>query len=509
MAAATKPGALHYALVVFVILAGIEGLVIYWSMNKFHDSEAKVAKKEDELQKLNKSNQTSADQIQSLIKLIGSKFSDVGGGANNANQATVVGGATSDLTTYGKDVAAPTLLETLRRLRELQDATAADRDSKATKILALEKENLSLMGRYQAQVDSYSAEAKTSEQAKRVAIDEFEEKNREKDRQSQALRAELQTVRLELDQEKDAHNKENKENSQKLIQFETLVRHLSDKIDNLERLSFETADGLITNVEHSNHTVLLNVGEADFLRPRMTFSVYSKENPGVGRSADDIKGKIEVIKIIGPHMSVATVLDEDIYRPIVAQDLIYTPIWSPGLIEKISAIGLFDLDNDGRSDREQFHQICETNGCTIDNEVDADGNRVPADGKITVLTRFLVKGEVPDISQAQTPEEKERAERFAATFKTMEDEARRNGVRIIKVNDFLAYIGFHNKQRTLLPGTQRPYKLKAGSSISGGSVGSTDRTSNGAVSTVFKKGRKGPQEVSSGAVSGSSDGNEK
>jgi len=500
MAAATKPGALHYALALFVITAAVEGLVIYGSVHQINDGKAEIAKVGDENQKLNKGYQRANDQIQTLKKLIGSKFEEIDGAAGN--QATVAGGLANDLTTYGKEVASPTVIETLRRLRETLDTVSADRDAKAAKILALEKDLLSLKGQYQAQVDNYSTEAKSAEQAKRVAIDEFDEKNNAKDRQNQAIRSELQSARLEHDQEKELRERERKETNLKLTQFETLVRHLSDKIDNLEKLSFEVPKGLITNVEHSNHTVLLNIGEADFLRPRMTFSVYSKENHGVGRGADDIKGKIEVLKIIGPHMSVAAVIDEDLTRPIVAQDLIYTPIWNPGRFEKVSIIGDIDLDNDGRNDREQFHQILETAGCTIDNEVDDDGNRIPADGKVTVETKFLVKGSIPDKGEAQTPEEKERADKFAIAYKNMEDEARRNGVRVIKLNDFLAYIGFHNKRRTFMPGQNRRYELKAGTAAT------IDRLSNGNVSGVFKKGRKAPQDVSTGTTSGTTPGNE-
>jgi hypothetical protein len=510
MAAATKPGALHYALVLFVIIAAGEGLVIYSTVHQVNDKIAEKAKSDEELQKINKAQQRSLDQIQLLKKLIGSKFDDVAGSDNNQlNPATVAGGLTEDLKTYGKDVAAPTVIETLRRLRESYDMVAADRDSKALKIQSLEKDVLALKGQYQSQVDNFHAEAKASEQSKRTAIDEFDAKNAEKDRQARALSEQLQNVRLEFDKEKDDRERERKETNHKVTQLETLVRHQSDKIDNLEKLSFETAKGTITQVEHSNHTVLLNVGEADFVRPRMTFSVYGKENQGVGRGADDIKGKIEVIKITGPHMSIATVVDEDITRPIVAQDLIYTPIWTPGITERISVIGDIDLDNDGRNDREEFHQMLATAGCVIDNEVDDDGHRIPADGKVTVLTRFLVKGEIPDRGEAQTDEEKVRADNFVKSYKEMEDEARRNGVRVVKLSDFLAYIGFQNKRRTFLPGQHRHYDLKAGAPHPGGSAGSIDRTANGAVSKVFTKGRKGPQDVSNGATSGPSAGNDK
>ena len=501
-AAANKPGALHYALVAFVFLSAILGFSTYSSIRELHDQAAKMAEAKDTSEKKNQAFQKEVDKVQTLRKLYGSKFEEISDPSNPLNPATVAGSMATDLQTYGKDAAAATVQETLRRLRENFDALAADRDSKAVTIARLEKEISALSGQYQAKVDTYSASSTAHEQEKLSTIGDRDEKLNAKNQKIQELSSLIQTTRLELSEEKDGREKERREANFKATQLEGRIAFLSDKIDNLEKLSFEVAKGLITNVEHSSNTVLINVGEDDFLRARMTFSVYAKENQGVGRGADDIKGKIEVIKIIGPHMAVAKVIDEDIYRPIVAQDLIYTPIWSPGLIEKISIIGDIDLDQDGRGDREQFHQMMATAGCVIDNEVNDNGDRIPADGKITVQTRFLVKGEIPSLLDAQTDEEKARAERFKTEFKKMEDEARTNGVRVIKLNDFLAYVGFHNKRRTFLPGQNRKFQLKSGNPNTGGTSVSIDRASNGAVSGLFKKGRKGPQDTSAGATSG-------
>ena len=230
----------------------------------------------------------------------------------------------------------------------------------------------------------------------------------------------------------------------------------------------------------------------------MTFSVYAKENLGVGRGAEDIKGKIEVTRILEPHMAEARVIEEDLYRPMVSGDLIYTPIWSPGLIEKISVIGAIDLDGDGRSDREQFHQMMAVAGCVIDNEVDDNGDRTPENGKITVQTRFLVKGDVPELPDVTGEEAKAKVKKIHNHLTDMQKEARSNGVRVIKMNDFLAYIGYHTKRRTFLPGQNRPWNLKAGSASESTKEAAGDRSSNGNVSGAYSKGRQTPQNQSDG-----------
>lgn len=504
MAAANKPGALHYAFIVTFLLVVVLGITNYSSYKDFSDQKAKLFEAEAQNQKLTKGNKDLEDRIEHFKRVYGTKLADFGDPSVD-NPATVMGAVKKDLAEYGATEAGPTIQATLQQMRSAMIATAADRDVKAAKVVAQEAEIRGLKTQYQAQVDNHQNDAKSHEQAKLDAISDFNEKVNVKSAKINELGSLLNSVRSELAQEQEVAEATKKKSDQKIVQLEQQIDYLRDKIDDLEKISFEAPKGLITNVEHSNHTVLLNVGEDDFVRPRMTFSVFSKDIPGVGRNVDDIKAKIEVLQVTGPHMSVAKVMDEDLHRPIVAQDLIYTPIWNPGLKERISIIGFVDLDGDGRSDREQFHQLLATAGCEIDNEVDDDGNRHPKEGQITVLTRFLVKGELPDLLQAQTDDERALAERFKVLNNQMRQEARENGVRIIKLNDFLSYVGFHNKRRIYLPGEHKKFALKnsATSSIENG--GSKDRTSNGQVSKVFQK-KKGPQDESSGTTSQSAGG---
>ena len=365
----------------------------------------------------------------------------------------------------------------------------------------LETELRGVKAQYQNQVDNYSGQAKTAQREKQNAIGEFGEKIDAKVQDINRLSSENKNAQIQLAEQQDASDRRINNLTGDIGSLETRINFYRDKIDNMEKLSFEEPDGLINLVDYGNRTVLINLGERDFLKPRMTFSVYDKDNPGVARGVENIKGKIEVTRILGAHLARATIIDEDLYRPIMKEDQIYTPIWSPGLSERISVIGKIDLDNDGRSDRELFHQMMADAGCVIDNEVDDNGDRIPPDGKITVQTRFLVKADVPDLANALTDDEKERAKKMQHEYKVMEDEARKNGVRVVKLNDFLAYIGFHSKRRTFLTGQDRPFSLKVGSKGVLDTAGSsTDRTSNGNVSKVFTK-RHEKQDVSNGNTS--------
>ncbi len=500
-AAANKPGAVHYSLILFVMLSVILGITTYMFHRESSDKFAEIAKLNEDNQKSNKGLKTSLDEIQALKNKIGIKFDSVDDPNNPANQATVVAGLTTEMQTNGKDVVGVNVVETLRKLRETLDATSSDRDSKASKVAALEKEVLNLKGQYQGQVDNYGKQTKDAERSKLDVISDRDEKVNAKIQEIARLKTEVNTVRDELLQEKESREKERKKLNTLISELEIRIDFYKNKIDDIEKLSFEVADGVIRRVEHASRTVWISLGEADFLKTRMTFSVYARDNPGVGRGAEDIKGKIEVTRIMGPHMAEARVIDEDLYRPIVSEDLIYTPIWSPGLIEKISVIGAIDLDHDGKSDREQFHQMMAVAGCVIDNEVDDNGERLPKDGKITVQTRFLVKGDIPELPDVVGDDEKIKIKKINVHLTEMQKEARSNGVRIIKMNDFLAYIGYHTKRRTFLPGQDRPFMLKAGAASESAKESMGDRTSSGNVSGAFTKGRQKKQEASDGATS--------
>lgn len=508
-AAANKPGPVHYTLAIFVVLSVVLGITNYMS---FKDAADRTI----EVDKLTKDNQAAIaqiknldDDVQALKRLIGNTLTKVEDRANPQNPATVVAATTTELANYAKDLTGKDLLETIHKFRDQVDSLTADRDSKNARIASIEREMLALNSQYQGKVDSANGQAKAAERDKLEVIGTSDERINDKIRENTTLKNQANELLTQNTEAKDQYEKDIERREIANSSLQSRIETLRERLDNIEKLSFEVPKGLITFVDYANRRVLLNLGEADFLKPRITFSVYAKDNQGVARSVEDIKGKLEVTRILGPHLSQANITDEDMFRPIVAQDLIYTPIWSPGLQEKISVIGLVDLDNDGRSDREQFRQLLATAGCKIDVEIDDNGDRIPENGKVTVETRFLVKGICPDLSVALPDEDMEKARKIDAQLGELREEARTNGVRIIKLNDFLAYVGFHSNRRTFLPGQSQKFTLKSGNK---GVVGSdsTDRTANGTVSGVYlNKSGKPKQDSNSTDNSESTPGNKK
>jgi len=271
----------------------------------------------------------------------------------------------------------------------------------------------------------------------------------------------------ELTAAKDGLERELRTNNQRIEDLAKIVDQQQEEIEKLSKSRVDVADGLILRVDEAAKVVWINLGEADFLKVRMTFDVYEKESQEVGRRPQDIKGKIEVTRILGPRLSEARIINDDLLRPMAKNDLVHSPAWKPGQTERISVIGRIDLDGDGKSDAEEFAKILAISGAEINDQVDEQGNRIPEDARITAQTHFLVLGDIPDANKINDEGEKASAIKIQKHLIDMMKEARAHGVRIVRINDFLSYESGVSKQR-FRSGQIRPFKLKAGTASSRG-----------------------------------------
>ena len=524
-AASNKPGAVHYALIVFVMLSVILGITTYMFHREYSDRAAKIFEVEETAKKQTATIKKYDDEIQALITLTGNKFETVLDQANRDNATSVVGAANLDMANHGKDLKEANYRQTLQKLREALDATSADVGSKTAAIAALQKDLNDQRTRLNTQIDTHRKAQEKAEADLRNLIAKRDEMLNSKQTEIDRHKADVNQLTAELAQEKEGREKQVNSLQTELGRLEVRIDILKDKNNVLSGERFEQADGLIAAIS-TPRTVLIDLGEADKLKKGMTFSVYPKDNRALGAELDELKanvdqayndqkvgvverdnrkqvlnftglkGKIAVTRLLGAHSAEAQIIEEDLYRPMVRGDVIYTPIWSPGLVEKISIIGDIDLDGDGKSDREQFHQLMAASGVVIDNEIDDAGGRIPAEGKISVQTKFLVLGSIPDSADIVGENEKARVALIEGHRKAMYGEARSNGVRVVKLNDFLAHIGFQAKRRMFRPGDNVPYALKDGlKPIVNAPLGESSNSKD-----VFRP-KSAPQQQSSGTTS--------
>lgn len=525
-AASNKPGAVHYALIIFVMLSVILGITTYMFHREYSDRAAKITELEGKAGTQTALIKKYDDEIQALKTKTGRKFEIVEDPTNAGNANTVIGAIVKDLADFGKDLQGKDYAETLQKLREALDATSTDVASKTAQIASLQKDLNDQRTRLNTQVDTHRKAQEKAEADLRNLVTKRDEMLTAKQTEIDRFKADVNQLTGELAQEKEGREKERKQFQSDLAQLELRIDILQDKNNVLSGVVFEKQDGLIAGVNNVSKTVVIDLGEADQLKKGMTFSVYPRDSRALGAELDELKdnvdqaykdekigagerddrkevlsftgmkGKIVVTRLLGPHSAEARIVEEDLYRPMVRGDVIYTPTWSPGLVEKISIIGEVDLDNDGKSDREQLRQFLAISGVVIDNEVDDAGERIPAEGKISVQTKFLVLGHIPDRADIIGDEDKARVDKMNAHLTDMRKEARANGVRVVKLNDFLSHVGFEAKRRMFRPGDDRPYTLKGAlkppvNAPLGDNASSRD---------VFRP-KSAPQNTSSGATS--------
>ncbi|MCA9070604.1 MAG: hypothetical protein KDA84_16855, partial [Planctomycetaceae bacterium] len=523
--AANKPTAVHFSLIFFVMATIVAGVMAYMYYDDGREIRAQMEadRKEKESQKTVALEYTN--QVNALKKQIGHEHPDVGldptggaqanpqGGAPGAGASpppnTVLGAMQQDIQQYSISQPPPPDYKTV--IRELREALEAEKYNIGEQKKASDSE----IQRLTNQVTMLQQTVQTHDTERAKAVQDRLTAETEHKKALQVVRDELTTktqeyqkLLVEKQNEKNAHEQAIAEKDDRISRLVSINNVLQDRIKSATRTTFERPDGIVRWVDNSSHLVWINLGSADSLTVRTNFSVYKKNNRGVGvdtenslKGPEDMKGSIEVTRILGPHLAEARILDEDYYDPIATNDPIYTPIWSPNQKEAFAFVGLIDLDDDGRSDRELLHDILSSASAKVQVEVDDDGNR--NGGEIDEKTKFLVVGEIPALEDLTNEKEKEAAKRIHAAHKDLKEEAREQGVRVVTLNDFMAFIGYTPRQRVFRPGDRRPFALKSGSRSTGtGESIGKNRFSTGQTSGVYSRSKRLGQTTGTGQTSG-------
>lgn len=497
-----KPTAVHFTLVFSVMLCLILGVVAYLYAKEYSTQVVKAKEAQDAATASDQALSRLNAAVEELKTVLGYNYEDLGL-ADPPPANTVLGELNKDLQSLGRDLQQSTVKATLESLRTSLDAANDEIASLKADKQAEEARMLALRSNYQSMVDQAEGSARGSETQLQQLISQRDEMLAQKDDEITVLRNDFRREQVEKETVRDDFAKYRRETEEKMTRLSQQIDFLGRQLDEVTKVSFERPDGTIVRVNNTTNTVWISLGTADNLREQVTFSVYSKDNNGYGREQEDIKAKIEVTRVFGPHLSEAKILEDDLFRPIVEGDPIYSPLWSAGRQEYFAFVGAIDLDGDGRSDRQAMEEIVANAGAMVDLQVTDEGLRVPADAQISERTKFLVVGDIADPSDFPgRAEEAEQARRVMAEHKSLIEEARLFGVRVVSLNDFLAYIGYKPQQRLFQPGQDRPYNLRHGArSTATTERPGAERSSSGVTSELFRRGRTG-QKTSSGQTSG-------
>jgi hypothetical protein len=206
---------------------------------------------------------------------------------------------------------------------------------------------------------------------------------------------------------------------------------------------FESPDGEVTWVSQRQRIAYINLGSSDGLTRQITFSVYGRDENGVATGAE-AKGRLEVIRLLEPHLAECRILEDEIRNPILPGDKVFTPAWSPGQQLHFALNGTLDVDGDGTADNDEVRAIITVNGGVVDAELRPDGKLV---GAISAQTRYVVRG--------KPPTEREFGAKSGAQYNDMVKDAEKYGAEIVDVGRFMGLMGWKTQDRTLNLGGKR------------------------------------------------------
>jgi hypothetical protein len=441
---------LQIFVIFFAFLAIVLAVTTYMFYSQAENARAdreKMAAEKSALQTNYNKLEYQAKALQYVLGLGGVKSTDVdlaktaAGGQADPLVDEIMTAFNSDMQLYGAQAGA----EGTNNYRTLPAFLITSITKKNTSVVDANDQTATLQSAKAASEAAEKARADQEKAAKDAAVADLAKEKGDYDAERARLLKEKDTIAAQLAAKdktsKDEVDRISKERDALLGQVTTISQTVTGLRTRLEEEEtekvnlFESPDGKVTWVNQKQRLVWINVGRADGLMRQTTFSVFDHDINGVSNAKP--KARIEVIRLSEDHLAECRILEDEASNPILPNDVIHTPSWSPGSRIHFAIAGFIDLDKDGISDFDQVLNIIRLNGGVVDAQVRDDGTRT---GNIDFNTRYLVLGELP----TEKTSEKARNE-----FTKIRGEGDRYGTDIITVEKLLTQMGWKAEERTV------------------------------------------------------------
>jgi NAD-dependent DNA ligase len=263
----------------------------------------------------------------------------------------------------------------------------------------------------------------------------------------------VQALMVQLNEERANYEQEHQEKLQIQAQLEMTQDRMKRQEDELRKIVplpdgevvAHKSDGKIILVDNPVKVVHLNIGRDDRVYPGLTFSVYDKNMP----IPKDGKGKAEIeVFSVEKNISAARIIKSEIKRPIILDDIVANLIWDSDKTNVFVIEGDFDLDGDGKIDKNAADKIKSLIGKW--------GGKVA--NAISIETDFLVLGRPPSILIRPTVTELEMdpmaTERYEASrqkrvlYGEVQNQAKALLIPVFNYERFLFFIGYKTQSGT-------------------------------------------------------------
>jgi len=211
----------------------------------------------------------------------------------------------------------------------------------------------------------------------------------------------------------------------------------------MEKLKTWNRNWQIVRVDRQGKMPYINLGSEDQVSNQVTFSVHAVGADGKLKPA--VKGTLEVVKVLGPHLSRArlTSVKDAKTDPIMKGDHLFNATWDPRHQKRVAICGLVDLGGEGLDNAEDFRRLLHRQKVLVSAYIDTKSGKTPElKDAVTSKTDYLIVGDTLEGANHDKARDKEFSKQFKKLMDDMRDKARANGVTIVSLKRYLDMIGY-------------------------------------------------------------------
>ena len=413
---------LQIALIVFVMLTIILGVLTFIFFRKFEEADIKATTnlaERDKATRLALQNEADANTLKKLIGVAPTEKVDAIATTTFNDDMRKYGGSYPEEVRFYRPL--------LEKMANTIDEKNTELDLAKAKVAKLESDFAVREESKQPQIDDFKKAAEAASKDLTSERNKFQADRESLTKDQSKLKTDLEAARKEAAAWLAEIDKKLEAATAQGAKLQMVNKALTDEKQQLMSTKFEVPSGEIRWINQRSGTAWINLGRADGLQRQFTFGVYPADTTDIAAGK---KGSIEVTKILGDHLAEARVFDDKLLDPILPGDKIYTPVWIPGEKRHFALAGFNEADGEGRYNVQFIKDLIDLNGGVVDCYLDEKGKRV---GDMTVKTRFLVIGEPPS--------EKGSSEVLNAYTKMLKD-AEQLGAQKIQLSDLLHRMGW-------------------------------------------------------------------
>jgi hypothetical protein len=236
---------------------------------------------------------------------------------------------------------------------------------------------------------------------------------------------------------------EKKKTDVKIRDQQTKIADLEERLALMEKRNADApkdwnTDWKIVSIDQSGKMPFINLGSADNVNPQLTFRIH-----GVGPDGKPLpqgKGSLEVINVIGPHLSQARITEtRDRARdPVLKGDVLFNPTFSPNQKKHVAIAGTVDFNGDGRDSVYEFIRRLEQQNVVVDAYLDPKDFSIKGPG-ITINTEYLIMG---DLDPGPNLKDKDARAHREQGILELQKKAKDYSVPLIALPKYLQLIGY-------------------------------------------------------------------